>query len=255
MRMSPTLTALVFGTALAGSGASSVHAEAAASRAVTVLELFTSQGCSSCPPADALLETYKTRDDVIALSLPVDYWDRLGWKDTFAKSQYTDRQRDYARARGDGEIYTPQTVVNGRTHVVGSSARAIDREIAATGPQNKQSRIALKLELKGGDLIVDVGKANSASVPNEAHILLLAVQDSGKVAIGRGENSGRQITYHNVVRDLKQLGPWRGQPLSLRVPGADLVRSCCETAVVILQQGKGGPILSAAKIDIRKSGT
>ena len=95
-----------------------------------VLELFTSQGCSSCPPADALLESYTKRDDVIALSVPVDYWDRLGWKDTFASREFTLRQQEYASARGDGQVYTPQIVVSGSAHVVGSSRSSIDDAIA-----------------------------------------------------------------------------------------------------------------------------
>src|SRR5262245_56726796 len=119
--------------ALLLAGLATLHTSAAAQAtpAKVVLELFTSQGCSSCPPADALFETYTKRDDVIALSVPVDYWDRLGWKDTFASREHTNRQHDYAFARGDGQVYTPQVVISGRSHVVGSSRSAIDGAIAA----------------------------------------------------------------------------------------------------------------------------
>lgn len=226
-----------------------------ASRPVHVLELFTSQGCSSCPPADALLGAYAARDDVIALSLPVDYWDRLGWKDTFAKAEYTKRQRAYAQARGDGEVYTPQVVVNGRAHVVGSVRREIDGSIALTARDTAARRVPLSVEFQGDDMIVHVGAAVAGSTGATGQLLLAVVQDKGTVAIGRGENAGREVTYHNVVRDLKPIGAWTGSSASLRIPRADTAGSCCETLAVLLQQGQGGPILAAAKIARPKSKT
>ena len=119
--------ALVVGSA---STANAGKASNTAATPVTVIELFTSQGCSSCPTADALLESYADRPDVVALTLPVDYWDYLGWKDTLASPKFSARQRTYAKARGDGRVYTPQVVINGLQHAVGSSATDIDRAIA-----------------------------------------------------------------------------------------------------------------------------
>lgn len=218
---------------------------------VHVLELFTSQGCSSCPPADALLERYKARSDVIALSLPVDYWDRLGWKDTFASRENSDRQRAYARSRGDGEVYTPQIVINGRAHVIGSVASSIDRAIAGMDAEVRSARVAIAAGLQDGALVVDVGGARRAEERAAASIVVALVQDRGTVSIERGENAGRKVTYHNVVKAFRKVGSWSGSPAKLRVPLAGIDSSCCTTAVVMLQQENAGPILAASTVRIR----
>ena len=140
---------LAFAAAL-GTFASTAHA--APPRAV--IELFTSQGCSSCPPADKLLAGLAKDPDVIAISLPVDYWDRLGWKDTFAKHAFTERQQAYAAVRGDGQVYTPQAVVNGSEHVVGSQAAAIEAAIGAT---SQNLRVPLSAERKAENILVSIG--------------------------------------------------------------------------------------------------
>ena len=164
-----------------------------------VLELFTSQGCSSCPPADALLETYKKRDDIIALSVPVDYWDRLGWKDTYASREYTLRQQEYARARGDGQVYTPQIVVNGGPHAVGSSRTAIDNAVGASKKALADTRVTLQARIEGADIVVDVGAARAGAAVSGGKLLVAVAKDSGTVAIGRGENAQRSITYHIII--------------------------------------------------------
>ena len=158
-----------------------------------VLELFTSQGCSSCPPADALLESYTKRDDEIALSVPVDYWDRLGWKDTYASRDHTDRQQDYASARRDGQIYTPQVVVSGSAPVVGSSRSGIDNAIAAVKKSLRDSQVAVSAREEGGTLVVQVGPAPVGAAISDARLLLAAIQDSGTVSIRRGENANRNV--------------------------------------------------------------
>ena len=175
-----------------------------------VLELFTSQGCSSCPPADALLETYKKRDDIIALSVPVDYWDRLGWKDTYASRDHTLRQQDYARARGDGQVYTPQIVVNGGPHAVGSSRTAIDSAIVASRKALADARTTVRARIEGADIVVDVGPAHAGGAVSGGKLLVAVVKDAGTVAIGRGENAHRSITYQNIVRSLNVVGTWSG---------------------------------------------
>lgn len=216
-----------------------------------VLELFTSQGCSSCPPADALLETYKSRGDVIALSLPVDYWDRLGWKDTFGSRNNSNRQRAYAVSRGDGQVYTPQIVVDGRAHVIGSVASSIDHVMGRTRPSVEASHVALNASVENDAVVIAVGAAQTAVAGPAANVVLAAVQDRGTVAIGRGENAGRTITYHNIVRSMRTVGAWHGSSARLRVPLTDVERSCCSSVVVLVQQGTSGPILAAEQARIR----
>lgn len=227
---------------------STVGAQSASPK--VVLELFTSQGCSSCPPADALLESYVKRHDVVALSVPVDYWDRLGWKDTFAKRDYTARQQEYAAARGDGQIYTPQIVVSGMSHVVGSSRASIDSAIASAKTALRQTQVSLRARFEGDALIVEVGKAAQGANVSNARLLLAVVQDSGTVSIRRGENANRNVTYHNVVRSLKTIGAWTGEAASLRVAKSDYVADNGQSLTVLLQIGVGGPIVGAAQIRI-----
>ena len=163
-----------------------------------VIELFTSQGCSSCPPADALLAKLAKEDDLIALSLPVDYWDRLGWKDTLAKHAFTERQTAYSNVRGDGQVYTPQAVVNGKEHAVGSRRTAINAAVADTA---SSLSVPLDLTRSQDSLQVSVGAAAGAASARATLVLMpyLAARD---VAIGRGENARRTITYTNIVRDI-----------------------------------------------------
>lgn len=233
-------------------GVGALHAGAAAqgSSAKVVLELFTSQGCSSCPPADALLESYTKRDDVIALSVPVDYWDRLGWKDTFASSEHTKRQRDYASARGDGQVYTPQVVIAGRNHVVGSSRPAIDSAIAAAKTALRESQVPLSVHFEDGALVVQVGAAPAGAKVSDARLLLAVVQEAGIIAIRRGENANRTVTYYNIVRALKTIGAWTGTPSTLRVAKSEFSVAGTQSLVVLLQNGIGGPIINAVQVRI-----
>ncbi|MFA5952372.1 MAG: DUF1223 domain-containing protein [Hyphomicrobium sp.] len=219
-----------------------------------VIELYTSQGCSSCPPADAVLGEFAEKDDVIALSLPVDYWDSLGWKDTFGSPLYSRRQRDYAIARGDGQVYTPQVVINGRAHVVGSSARAIEQGIAETTPGLLACATTVQQRLEGAGLVVDIG-ASPSSAPSAcrapARVFLAYVQSQGTVRIGRGENGGRTITYHNVVRALEPIGSWSGNALSIRKDLSQPALANANSIVVLVQQGQGGPLLGANRLKLR----
>ncbi len=156
-----------------------------------VIELFTSQGCSSCPPADALLAKLARDPDIIALSLPVDYWDRLGWKDTLAKHAFTERQVAYSNVRGDGQVYTPQAVVNGQVHAVGSQRSAIDDAIAGTAAGLS---VPLSVKRAGDDIIVSVGAAQSGA--SQGKLVLLPVLASRDVVIGRGENAKQHHHLH-----------------------------------------------------------
>ncbi len=213
-----------------------------------VLELFTSQGCSSCPPADALLEKYIASGNVIALSLPVDYWDRLGWKDTFANPAYSQRQRDYASGRGDGHVYTPQIVVNGRAHAVGSSRSEIDKLIASSQASNAASSVATSLRWDAGVLKIDIAAAPSGANAAPATVLIATVQTKGSVKIGRGENSGNTLVYHNIVRSLKPVGTWNGSAVSIQVPRNSIPIANTQSVAVLIQQGAGGPLIGAAQL-------
>jgi hypothetical protein len=233
---------------LAGICALPAAADAGSPKAV--LELFTSQGCSSCPPADKLLAAYARRDDVVAFSFSVDIWDYLGWKDTLASHENTERQRDYARKFGDTQVYTPQMVINGVKHVVGSNAGAIDAairdsEIAGGLP------VPVAISLSDGAVNIEVG-ATSGSWPMKGVLWLILFDRSKTVQIGRGENEGRTITYTNVVRKMQRLQMWKGKAISLSLPQAELYESGADGCAVLLQTeasgGLPGTLLGAALV-------
>ena len=229
------------------SGLSSLWSPGAmAAGSPSVIELFTSQGCSSCPPADEVLATLSKNPDLIAISLPVDYWDYLGWKDTFAKPAFTERQRAYSSARGDRQVYTPQAVINGREHANGASRSQIDRAIAATA---SGLNVPVGLTRKGDGVVVSVGAVAAAS---KGVIWLLPVIGQREVAIGRGENARTKVVYTNIVREVAPLGDWSGSATNLAVTSAQLKDA--ESVVVIVQSGtaaRPGPILGAAQIALR----
>jgi len=212
-----------------------------------VVELFTSQGCSSCPPADRLLKTYVARKGVVALSLPVDYWDYLGWKDTFGQPAFSQRQRGYAQMRGDNLVYTPQVVVNGLYHAVGSRRAAIDAQIARASKTLEGRRLALKVSLEGAQLSVARTDRPGAGPGRDVTVWLAMATKAGRVAIGRGENEGREVTYHHVVRELKKLGTWKGDAQNFTTGAAEMAAGI-DGCVVLIQDGKNGPIVAAAEL-------
>lgn len=239
----------LFGSAFALAAAlpgSTVKAESS-SKPKAVVELFTSQGCSSCPPADKLLEKYVKRDDVIALTFPVDYWDYLGWKDTLASPAYSSRQRSYAKARGDGQVYTPQVVINGISHAVGSREAAIERAISSTQKQRGHP-IKLKMWTEGEALVISAGAAPEGARVKPATIWLALVKKRAPIAIKRGENSGRKITYHSVVRQMTPVGRWTGKEVVIRLPKYHLASHDSDGCTVLLQQDTAGPILAAVEM-------
>jgi len=220
----------------------------------TLVELFTSQGCNSCPRANALLKKYVDREDVIAISLPVDYWDYLGWTDTFGKSQFSTRQRRYASRRGDGQVYTPQIVANGVTHAVGSRQNAIDRAIRKSYGTVSRHQIPLNVKLEDNRLTVstttpDLTPRERADTPPPTATVWLALTKK-KVAtkVPRGENRGTTITYYNVVRELKAVGKWNGKSLTIRLPKDHSMDRKSDGCIVFLQTGKAGPIIGAAEL-------
>jgi hypothetical protein len=214
-----------------------------------VVELFTSQGCSSCPPADKLMGTLAQRRDVLALSYPVDIWDYLGWKDTLANPKFTLRQRTYATTRGDGNVYTPQAIVNGRLHVVGSDQTAIEGALAQTRSTLAAEAVSLSATADRGVLKVEAGAATNASAA-KGTVWLVTVRPRIDVDVKGGENGGHHLVYYNVVRDMTAVGMWSGKPLSIELPAGDVLKPD-ETCALLLQAGKGGPILAATWLDTK----
>src|SRR5262245_49585681 len=199
---------LAYAVALAASSLAALSFAGAEPRGV--IELFTSQGCSSCPAADKLLGEFAADPTVVPISVPIDLWDYLGWKDTLADPRNTARQKGYAHVRGDGQIYTPQVVVNGILHVLGSDKAAIESAIKQSR-QNSQA-LALPAKLAFADGRVSVSAPDGTPPPRgSAEVWLWGLARTVTVAIGRGENKGRTVTYHNVVRRCVKLGDWNGK--------------------------------------------
>ena len=220
-----------------------VHAEPKA-----VVELFTSQGCSSCPPADKILGELAKDPSVIALSLPIDYWDYLGWKDTLADSRFSARQKAYSHVRGDRDVYTPQVIVNGAAHVIGSDRARIEGAIKDTGKSDKVMSVPVTMSLSGKQLTVSVA-AGKEGAPAQGEVWLCSISKVVPISIGRGENRGREIVYHNVVRNLLKVGDWDGTPGSWTVPLDSVMREGIDAAAVLVQDGnrdKPGAMLGAA---------
>jgi hypothetical protein len=216
-----------------------------------VIELFTSQGCSSCPPADKLLAEYAHDPSVIALSLPVDYWDYLGWKDTLALGGHSNRQRAYAKARGDRQVYTPQAVIDGAVHALGSDKGAIDKAIRQTREGDAALTLPVTLVRAGDKLTVTVPAAGDET--RQAEVWLCPITKSVPVSIGRGENSGRTITYTNVVRRWIKLGDWTGKAETFNVPIKDVQTGDIDSVAVMVQSGVASApklMLGAAQIGI-----
>ncbi|MCA1437816.1 DUF1223 domain-containing protein [Bradyrhizobium sp. BRP20] len=213
-----------------------------------VVELFTSQGCSSCPPADQIIGDLSKDPSVIALSMPIDYWDYLGWKDTLADSRFSARQRAYSRMRGDREVYTPQVVVNGSTHVIGSDRAGIENAIGKTDKGTGVMSVPVTVSLSGKQINVSVAASKEPTV-SKGEVWICSIAKSVPIAITRGENKGQQVTYHNVVRSLLKVGDWTGRPESWTVPIENLTRDGVDGAVVYIQDGsreRPGPMLGAA---------
>jgi len=199
-----------------------------------VIELFTSQGCSSCPPADQLLGRLTADPSLVAVSVPVDYWDYLGWRDTLADPRNTARQKAYAHARGDGQVYTPQVVVNGTLHALGSDKAAIELAIAASLKNGAMSLVPT-LTLADGRLNVTVPDVMDARTSGE--VWLFGLVKAATITIARGENKGRTITYHNVVRRWIKLGDWNGTAHTFTLPVRDVGASDIDTVAVVVQSG------------------
>ena len=235
--MKPTLAGALAGLLILVQGAMAQDRQGP-----VVVELFTSQGCSSCPPADELLGELAVHDDVIALALHVDYWDYIGWEDTFASPEMTARQHGYAHAQGSTVVYTPQFIVGGQEHVVGVRPMAVADLIMAHHAQPDPVSVSL------------AGDGSSISVEAEAHmppprpamvVQVVSYSPHEQVSIERGERAGTVADHYNVVTSWQVVADWDGaQPFSARIE-----RQGGQPIVVIVQQAGQGPILGAARIE------
>ncbi|WP_245444081.1 thioredoxin family protein [Microvirga sp. KLBC 81] len=233
---------------LAATGLAALLQPAFAEPPRAVVELFTSQGCSNCPPADALLVEYSKQPDIVALSFPVNYWDYLGWKDTLAHADFTTRQKDYAHARSDRQIFTPQMIVNGKKSCIGSDQAQIEKAIQMTLKGRSTLPVDVTIAEQNGMVTVSVSETGE-TMQREAQVWVLPVLRSRAVPIERGENKGKTVTYANVVRGLKRIGEWHGGSARFEVP-VDTARSGGDGYVVLLQtshDGRPSVILGAAK--------
>ncbi|HVG52581.1 MAG TPA: DUF1223 domain-containing protein [Xanthobacteraceae bacterium] len=217
-----------------------------------VIELFTSQGCDSCPPADKLIGRLSKDPAIIALTAAVDYWDYLGWKDTLALAGHGNRQRAYARVRGDRDVFTPQVIVSGSAQALGSDESQIERAIAQSRRNAATLSLPLVLAVKEGKLTVNAPAGKSSA--DRAEIWLCPNAKAIPVTITKGENKGRSIIYHNVVRRWIKLGEWTGVASTWTVPLTDFQTENVDQVAVILQAGTAaapGTMLAAAMQPLR----
>ena len=220
-------------------GAEKVH-----DRPKAVVELFTSQGCAQCPPADALLTSLAEEGDVIALAYHVDYWDYVGWEDTFGKADYSDRQRAYAKSWGSSRIYTPQMVVNGDKGVVGSRRNEVHGAL-------DRATLPLSVDITKQDDMLKIAVPPNADFGN-AVVWLVTYLDRADVAIDKGENAGKTMVYTQVVTGRQALGMWESATgADLKLPLPEMLAENTGMAVIVQQENNGlpGPILGAAAFE------
>ena len=214
---------------------------------LTVVELFTSQGCSSCPPADAFLGELAKRDDLLALSVHVDYWDYIGWKDPFASASPAGGRRAYAPSRRQGYVYAPNMVIQGAYQGTGSDRAKV---LASIEKAAKAKRVPVTIERKRGKIQVAIPAAHTT---DEAAVWLALFDRRHETAIRRGENGGRTLRYYNVVRKMVRIGTWTGQEMKIPAGITSEMAAGRDGCGVILQSLKTGRILGAAKIDLTGS--
>lgn len=209
----------------------------------SVVELYTSQGCSSCPPADKLLGELIEDKEVLGLSFPVTYWDYIGWKDTFGNKDHDVRQARYKREFGSRYVYTPQMVVGGENHKVGSDRSGVRSLIA--GFAGHAQKLPLTWTFK--DDILDVTLPDG---DGEATIWLVDIDSQSDVAIGRGENSGETVTYHNIVRKIRSIGEWDGTSKTVSLNLAEMREMGRDGCALIIQEAGHGPIIAALNVEL-----
>ncbi|MBB4144732.1 DUF1223 domain-containing protein [Rhizobium rhizoryzae] len=230
-----TVSLLVAGTALAGDISSPKG----------VVELFTSQGCSSCPPADAALKQIVDQGDVVALSYHVDYWNYLGWTDTLSSKENTERQYGYAHSMGRSGVYTPQAIINGRAHVKGTDVAAINGKISQLHGEGQGLTVPITARMNGEEMEISIPAGEG-----RADVVVAYFTKKEAVTVERGENSGRQMEYWHNVYDVQTVGMWEGKDLKITLPAKAMGRSKKDGCAILLQasgpKGEPAAIMGAA---------
>lgn len=210
-----------------------------------VVELFTSQGCSSCPPADDMLKDLIRQGDVVALSYHVDYWNYLGWTDTLSSKENTDRQYGYAQSLGRSGVYTPQAVINGRDHIKGTELGTINGKISSLAASNRGLTVPVEARMHGKEIEIEIGAGEG-----EAEVVVAYFTKRQQVEVEKGENAGKKMEYWHSVYDVQSIGIWDGKPLKLTIPGKLMGKFKKDGCAVLLQTsgpgGEPGAIIGAA---------
>lgn len=214
-----------------------------------VVELFTSQGCSSCPQADEYITSIHRNKDVLALAWHVDYWDYLGWKDTFAKPENADRQRRYSRSFGENQIYTPQAVINGRSHAAGYKSQKIQTILADYDNHQKGLMVPIKTTIDHDVLDIEISYGDNTG---KATLWMVYFSNQAVVKVERGENRGKNLTYSNIVGDIELVGMMEPEGLKMMLPLSEISYKGYDSCALILQRttkyGTPGPIIGAVVI-------
>ncbi|MCY6383337.1 DUF1223 domain-containing protein [Hoeflea prorocentri] len=212
-----------------------------------VVELFTSQGCSSCPPADAVLGELVEQGDVVALAYHVDYWNYLGWEDTLSSKQSTERQYGYAKTLGRKSVYTPQVIVNGRDHINGSDKNGINHKVAAFDDSGRGLTVPVAASTDGDKIKISIGSGQG-----KANVVIVYFDEKNTIDVKRGENRGRQLTYWNSVRDIQTVAMWEGEAIELDVPRSVMSAGGYKGCAILLQtmksKGVPGAIIGATVV-------
>ncbi|NEJ70105.1 DUF1223 domain-containing protein [Rhizobium phaseoli] len=195
-----------------------------------VVELFTAQGCSSCPPADAAFRKLVSQGDVIALAYHVDYWNYLGWADTLSSKENTERQYGYARTMGRSNVYTPQAVVNGRDHLAGADLNGINGKLDTYSGEGNGLTVPISASMRGDELEIKIGAGQG-----KANVVMVYFDKEKTIDVEKGENSGKKISYLHSVTNVETVGMWDGKATSLTLPASVLQRPQLEGCAILLQ--------------------
>ncbi|WP_117194953.1 DUF1223 domain-containing protein [Rhizobium terrae] len=201
-----------------------------------VIELFTSQGCSSCPPADAALGELVAQGDMVVLSYHVDYWNYLGWTDTLSSKENTERQYGYAKTMGRSGVYTPQAIINGREHVKGTDLAIINGKVKMLGENGQGLNVPVTAAMRGDEIEIEIGEGKG-----QADVVVAYFTKRQQVDVTKGENSGKNMEYWHAVYDVQSVGTWNGQSMKLTLPGKLMGKSKKDGCAILLQtSGSGG---------------
>ncbi|MFD1198293.1 DUF1223 domain-containing protein [Brucella gallinifaecis] len=203
----------------------------------SVLELYTSQGCKSCPQADKNLASYADDPNILALSFHVNYWDYMGWRDTLATQDNTDRQNAYRNSFNAKMVYTPQAIVNGATEMNGNDAETVKNHLT----ENKLNIPVSITRENDGRLSIEIAAGHKPDKP--VHVVMFYLRDSVTIPISKGENAGQSVTYRNTVTDINTIGMWDGDALKIELPASELTRKDVSGCAVILQESNGNKSL------------